>query len=1082
VVLVAVVLLVGLGAWAYSAYQEHVVVQPGEHILRDAILQVISQESPVFYNDGRSRIGVFFAHEHREYVPYQRIPKACIDALTSSEDKRYFEHSGIDLFGISRAMLKNIQAGRVVAGGSSLTQQTAKNLYYRPDRSFRSKWTELVNALRLEAHHSKEDILEYYFNQFHVSGNGRGIGIAARYFFNTAVDDLGPLECAFLAGMVKAPAYYNPFIKRSDEAKQKAIEKAESRVDYVLSRMLDEGALDAELGERLLATPIPFERGTFRYARSVVLDAVEERLTQAPFPALFTELGIENPSTAGLQIVTTLDHDAQRAATYGLWHHLTELGGYLESATVDDFLLPASKAPSNAPNQDFVPRDFYVGQVQRVDGDGDQRTLWVGLGGDAGCRVDQEAVGRVAKMLARSAQKKHRVSANAESRAAVFSGLSKGAVLRVSLREVPRDGELLCDPELRPELQGAVVVLNEGRLLAMVGGNDNQHFNRATSAQRQFGSTWKPLVYLAALQLGWLPDDALDNRRAVFPFEGTWYYPRPDHTPEDWVSMAWAGTRSENLASIWLMFHLFDRLNEEQFRQVAELTDMARRKNEDRRAYIRRIRDTMGVIALESRTEEVLFELARRDVIDGLAFSAHPEDGRLLQSLHYGRGFEKERAKVRKEQSGTEREARLQALDRSFLRLEKLSKGCRGRYARLQAARTATEPVALDSLTGIWVRPSSKRLDVACGSVAPDGYAALTPHFLETLSHPLMPAFAPVGSMLVEGVLHLETVAAVRRALDTRRTEFDGVSPWDEALLYLHPDFRRMMAIRYVSGLARALGVDADLPPVLSLPLGAADLTLTEAASLYQGFVSGKSYRIGGERYADSPVPGIRSRIVVPAGKARQALIQEIRDVNGNVLYRVKPEAHEVARPEDAALVGGILRRVVQWGTGRRAKSALTLGGKKWPLTGKTGTTNAFRNSAFSGVVPVEKDATIRWDEGIVIASYVGYDDNRSMKKGTLRVSGATGALPAWISTAQGLADAGLLGPGRVKGDPEPFFGNDVIERVVDGAGLPTDVVEWGVDTPTLLSRPSTSRNFAPYKVPKGSLPPSVWDAIEAEG
>ena len=417
--IVGVLVLGALGIWGYRAYQEHVVEAPGDHVTRDAILKVISQESPVFYNDARARIGVFFAHEHREYVPYQRIPKACVQALTSSEDKRYFEHSGVDLLGISRAMLKNLQAGGVVAGGSTLTQQTAKNLYYRPDRSFRSKWSELVNALRLEAHHSKEDILEYYFNQFHVSGNGRGIGIAARYFFNTAVDDLGPLECAFLAGMVKAPAYYNPFIKRSDEARQKAIDKAEARVDYVLGRMMAEEVLPPEVGAKLLETPIPFERGTFRYDRSVVLDAVEERLTQPPFPALFTELGIENPSTAGLQIVTTLDEGAQRAATYGLWHHLTELGGYLESAKIEDFLLPASKAPTNAPNRELVQRDFYVGAVERVDGEEDQRTLWIGLGGDAGCRVDGEAIGRIAKVLSRASKKKHRASADAASREAV---------------------------------------------------------------------------------------------------------------------------------------------------------------------------------------------------------------------------------------------------------------------------------------------------------------------------------------------------------------------------------------------------------------------------------------------------------------------------------------------------------------------------------------------------------------------------------------------------------------------------------------------------------------------------------------
>ncbi len=118
-------------AWLY---RQHVILEPGEQLSREYILAVISEESPVYYADGRTRLGVFFAEEHREYVPFDAIPEACVDAIVASEDKRYFDHFGVDPMGISRAMLMNLQAGGVVAGGSTLTQQTAKNLYYRPDR------------------------------------------------------------------------------------------------------------------------------------------------------------------------------------------------------------------------------------------------------------------------------------------------------------------------------------------------------------------------------------------------------------------------------------------------------------------------------------------------------------------------------------------------------------------------------------------------------------------------------------------------------------------------------------------------------------------------------------------------------------------------------------------------------------------------------------------------------------------------------------------------------------------------------------------------------------------------------------
>ena len=214
----------------------------------------------------------------------------------------------------------------MVAGGSTLTQQTAKNLYYRPDRSLKSKWTELLNALRLEARYSKEEIIEFYANQFHVSSNGRGLGIGARYFFDKTVDELDTLECAFLAGLVKAPARYNPFVGQTAEERGQARKRAMERTRYVLNRMLAEGFLTEAVHKDLTSQELVFQKGRFQYESNVVLDEVESRLSQAPFPALFASLDIDNPSTAGISIVTTLDEPIQRGATYGLWHHLSEIG------------------------------------------------------------------------------------------------------------------------------------------------------------------------------------------------------------------------------------------------------------------------------------------------------------------------------------------------------------------------------------------------------------------------------------------------------------------------------------------------------------------------------------------------------------------------------------------------------------------------------------------------------------------------------------------------------------------------------------------------------------------------------------
>ncbi len=389
--------LAGAGWFAWF-YKTSVLDEPGEHISRAAIEAIVAQESPVLYRDGQTRLGVFFATEHREYVEYERIPQAWKDAIVAAEDQRYWTHPGVDFQGIARAMKQNIEAGKLVSGGSSLTQQTAKNLYYRPDRSLQSKWRELVNALRLEAHHSKEDILEFYANQFHVSANGRGIGIAARYFFDKEVEDLTTLECAFLAGLVKGPASYDPFIGASEERRAKARGRAKARTGYVLDRMLHTGTLSPAEHARLKEQEIPFKKGEFRYASSVLVDEVAKRLSLAPFPELFDKLGIDNPSTAGIQVVTTLDAAVQRESTYALWHHLTEVGGVLEAVTAAKLKLPADQAPPPDPDNPPQVHDFVTATVA---GPATGGGLTLDMGG-VPCAVDRDALTRMASVLAQA--------------------------------------------------------------------------------------------------------------------------------------------------------------------------------------------------------------------------------------------------------------------------------------------------------------------------------------------------------------------------------------------------------------------------------------------------------------------------------------------------------------------------------------------------------------------------------------------------------------------------------------------------------------------------------------------------------
>lgn len=1027
------------GGWGY---QEAVVEDPGPEFTREAILRIIAQESPVYYRDGASRIGVFFDLEHRKYVPYAEIPQDFIHAIVSAEDAEFFDHHGVSVKHLVRATGQNVKAGRVVAGGSTLTQQTAKNLFYRPDRSLKSKGEELVNALKLEAHFSKEEILEFYTNQFHVSANGRGLGIAARYFFDKDVSALTTKECAFIAGMVKAPSRYNPFVGSTEERRAEARQKAEDRTRYVLRRMEEEGYLSAADHERLREEPLQFRRGTFQYDRSVLLDEVQRRLEEPAFVELFERLEIDNPSTAGIQVITTVDATAQREATWGLWHHLAEVGPILEKSA--SFALPEGTTVPHDPDSPLVVHEFYAAKVLP--------DLSLDVGGRP-CKVDGTALDRAASIVTRARTGNANARGDDAARAALHESLP-GRVVLASVREPG-----VCDLELRPRLQGAVVALQDGQVRALVGGNDNRNFNRASSAERQLGSTWKPVVYLAAVQLGWSPTDLLDNRRGAFSFRGTWYYPHPDHASDAFVSMSLAGARSENLASVWLLAHLTDPLNDEQLRRLATLVGLGPEPGEGP-AFGRRLRDQEGLRSSPERFEEYAFTAARRDVLSGLAFSAHPEDAAELRSLAHGQGFAAERARVLKSAPSEERTARLAALDASFVGLEEAATACVTSHGLVHDP--LPEPVE-------GAEPVTPEL--RCGGEGVTWTGEVT---AET-------------DFLVHGRLHRSTLVALRAAVNQHAQSLFGRDPWDPEVLALNSDYRTLVGLRYLTRMVKTLGVDTPLPEVLSLPLGAADLTLLQAATIYQGMLAGQRWSFVGQGFEEGAVPGLRSTFDLPTSGADAALISEIRDAAGNVLYRAKPEAETVLDPESGELVGDILRNVVRLGTGRRAADAVKVGGLPMPLAGKTGTTNDYRNAAFLGFAPVERDGRYRWGDGVTVGVYVGYDDNTSMRRGSFRVQGANGALPVWIATVEGLARGGLLGgPGGseyVRGEGLSVTpvapGTGVVRR--DGAEGPGTLVGAPRFAP-FTEDPSNAAASAPAPVPPSATGPVAEPGLVEEG
>ncbi|MCD4689047.1 MAG: transglycosylase domain-containing protein, partial [Desulfuromonadaceae bacterium] len=169
--------------------------------------------------------------ERRILVPVSSMPRQLIEAFVSAEDSKFFHHQGVDLGSIIRAALKNIRAGGIVQGGSTITQQVAKSLLLTPERKFSRKFKEAILAWRMEQHLTKEEILYLYLNQIYLGHGAYGVQAAAENYFAKNVADLTLAECAILAGLPQAPSRYSPY---------RHLQRAKDRQRYVLERMVAE--------------------------------------------------------------------------------------------------------------------------------------------------------------------------------------------------------------------------------------------------------------------------------------------------------------------------------------------------------------------------------------------------------------------------------------------------------------------------------------------------------------------------------------------------------------------------------------------------------------------------------------------------------------------------------------------------------------------------------------------------------------------------------------------------------------------------------------------------------------------------
>ncbi|MCA8908208.1 MAG: penicillin-binding protein 1A [Rhodospirillaceae bacterium] len=458
-----------------------------------------------------------FATENRLYVPIDAIPDHVAQAFVSAEDQHFYEHDGIDLLGIARAAwnnLMNLGTGQRPEGASTITQQVVRNLFLSNDPSFHRKLQEILLALRIEDTLTKDQILELYLNEIYLGRNSFGVAAAALNYFNCSLPELTLSQAAFLAGLPKAPNNYQP-----DRNYEAAIE----RRNYVLRRMLEDGAITQAEADAAMAEPLVLaeRERPFTFDADYFAEEVRRQL-QARY-------GDDALYGGGLAVRSTLDPTYQ---------------GLAETALRDGLIAYDRRHGWRGPVDRLETFDDWPGQLSALEvpaGAGDWRLAAVLEVGDrvASIGLADGSRGEIPfdeLSWARPWLENQQVGAAPQR---VGDVLELGDVVLVSAlgggTAASSEADADAPParyrlEQIPEIQGALVVMDPhtGRVLAMAGGYDYDmsEFNRATQAVRQPGSAFKPFVYLAALEAGYTPSTiVLDSPISVDIDDGRQWSP-----------------------------------------------------------------------------------------------------------------------------------------------------------------------------------------------------------------------------------------------------------------------------------------------------------------------------------------------------------------------------------------------------------------------------------------------------------------------------------------------------------------------------------------------------------------------------
>ena len=457
----------------------------------------------VFSDDNR-KIAEFYK-ERRVVIPLDQIPVQLQQAFVAAEDSRFYEHHGFDIFSIIRAAIKNLEAGTIVQGGSTITQQVTKSFLLTPERSYERKIKEAILAYKIDRAFTKEDILYLYLNQIYLGHGAYGVQAAAENYFGKAVQDLNLAECAMLAGLPQAPSRYSPFHYP---------ERATQRQIYVLTRMVEEGFISQVDASVAMETELDIRPRRNWYLEQVPVYTEDiRRYVEKKYgeKALYTQ---------GLRIYAAVNVEMQKIARKEIQNGLEELDrrqgyrGPLQKLTADEIETFSLELQQTFEEEPLAPGGKTKGVV--IDVNDKTGEVLVRLGDQRGKIVLEEM---------RWARKPNPDVVWYQSRLNRPSqALAVGDVIEVGLGEKDEKADLWkLQLYQTPEVQAALVCIEAGTGLVkvMVGGRDftQSQFNRATQSRRQPGSAFKPVIYAAALDRSYTPATVIIDSPIVFKDE-----------------------------------------------------------------------------------------------------------------------------------------------------------------------------------------------------------------------------------------------------------------------------------------------------------------------------------------------------------------------------------------------------------------------------------------------------------------------------------------------------------------------------------------------------------------------------------